>query len=167
MQYSDLISQESKTAIDHWIAKYPVDQKRSAIVATLMILQEENDGYLTEDLMKAAADYLGLQPIEAYEIASFYDMYEFKFAGKHKIAVCTNVSCMLSGSEKIVDHLEKRLGVKMGESTPDGQFYLREVECMAACASAPMCQIDNKHYHENLTVEKMDAILDGLEKGEA
>jgi NADH-quinone oxidoreductase subunit E len=113
--------------------------------------------------MKAAAEYIGILPIEAYEVASFYDMYEFKFAGQHKIAVCTNVSCMLSGSETIVAHLEKRLGVKMGESTPDGKFFLREVECMAACASAPMCQIDNKHYHENLTVEKIDKIIDELE----
>lgn len=165
MSYTDLITEESKRQIDAWVAKYPKEHARSATVSTLLILQEQNGGFLSEDLMKAAAEYLGVLPIEVYEVASFYDMYEFKFAGKHKIAVCTNVSCMLRGAEDIVKRLEERTGCKLGESSPDGQFFLREVECLAACANAPVCQVDNKMYHEDMTVEKVDALVDELSKG--
>jgi NADH-quinone oxidoreductase subunit E len=164
MSKTDLITQDSKTQIDTWLAKYPKEQARSAIVSTLLILQEQNGGFLTEELMTAAAKYIGILPIEAYEVASFYDMYEFKFSGKHKIAVCTNASCMLRGSEAIVSHLEQRLECKMGQSSSDGQFFLREVECLGACANAPVCQVNNEHYHEDLTVEKVDQLLDSLAK---
>ncbi|MDF1797051.1 MAG: NAD(P)H-dependent oxidoreductase subunit E [Coxiellaceae bacterium] len=156
------IVQDSKKEIDHWLDKYPADQRRSAVVAALMIVQEKNGGYLSQELMTAVAEYLRIPPIEAYEAASFYDMYEFKPIGKHKIGVCTNVSCMLNGSEEIVKRLEERLGIKLGETTEDGQFTLRETECLAACANAPVCQVDNKNYVEDLTVEKMDALIDKL-----
>ncbi|MDF1655879.1 MAG: NAD(P)H-dependent oxidoreductase subunit E [Coxiellaceae bacterium] len=156
------IVQDAKKEIDHWLEKYPADQRRSAVVAALMIVQEKNGGYLSQELMTAVAEYLRIPPIEAYEAASFYDMYEFKPIGKHKIGVCTNVSCMLRGSEEIVANLEKRLGIKLGETTADGQFTLRETECLAACANAPVCQVDNKDYVEDLTVEKMDALIDKL-----
>ncbi len=156
------IVKDSHKEIDHWLAKYPADQRRSAVVAALMIVQEKNGGYLSQELMTAVAEYLRIPPIEAYEAASFYDMYEFKPIGKHKIGVCTNVSCMLNGSEEIVASLEKRLGIKLGETTKDGQFTLRETECLAACANAPVCQVDNKNYVEDLTIEKMDALIDKL-----
>ncbi|MDF1761388.1 MAG: NAD(P)H-dependent oxidoreductase subunit E [Coxiellaceae bacterium] len=156
------IVKDSHKEIDHWLAKYPADQRRSAVVAALMIVQEKNGGYLSQELMTAVAEYLRIPPIEAYEAASFYDMYEFKPIGKHKIGVCTNVSCMLNGSEEIVANLEKRLGIKLGETTADGQFTLRETECLAACANAPVCQVNNKDYVEDLTVEKMDALIDKL-----
>lgn len=99
-----------------------------------------------------------------YEVGSFYSMYELEPVGKHTIMVCNNISCMLRGSEQIIEHLENRLGIKLGESTPDGKFYLKmEEECLAACCGAPMMQVDHVYY-ENLTPEKVDEILDGLEK---
>lgn len=149
--------------IDKWLAKYPVDQKRSAVLAALREIQHENGGHLTTVLMDAVADYLELPPIAVYEVASFYSMFELKFVGRHSISVCTNVSCMLRGADEIVEHLETKLGIKTGDSTPDGRFYLKkEEECLAACVRAPMMQIDHVYY-ENLTLEKVDRILDSLE----
>jgi len=156
------ISEENKKEIDHWLTKYPADQRRSAVVKALLLVQVQNGGYLSEEAMNAAADYLRIPRVEAYEVATFYDQYNLKPIGKHKIAVCTNISCMLRGSEEIMAHLKKRLGIEPGETTKDGQFTLHEVECMAACGGAPMCQIDDKNYHENLTVEKMDKLIDEL-----
>jgi NADH-quinone oxidoreductase subunit E len=150
--------------IDHWLTKYPADQRRSAVVASLLKAQEQNGGHLNEAVMNAVADYLKIPHVEAYEVASFYDMYNLKPIGKHKIAVCTNISCMLRGSDDILNHCKKRLNIEPGETTADGQFTLVEVECMAACAGAPMCQVDDKHYHENLTPEKIDTLLNELEK---
>lgn len=157
------LSEETKKTIDHWLTKYPADQRRSAVVASLLAAQEQNDGHLSEDVMNAVADYLRIPHVEAYEVATFYDMYNLKPIGKHKICVCTNISCMLRGSDKIMDYLKDRLGIAPNETTQDGKFTLREVECMAACCGAPMCQIDDKKYHENLTPEKMGKILDELE----
>lgn len=166
VEVKEIIDSSTKE-IDHWLAKYPENQRRSAVVAALMIVQEKNGGYLSEDLMKAVAEYLRIPPIEVYEAASFYDMYEFKPIGKHKIAVCTNVSCMLRGSDEIVARLEERLGIKLGETSEDGQFTLRETECLAACANAPVCQVDNKAYVEDLTVEKIDELIERLSAGGA
>jgi NADH-quinone oxidoreductase subunit E len=140
-----------------------MDQKRSAVLAALREIQHENGGHLTTALMDAVADYLELPPIAVYEVASFYSMFELKPVGHHSISVCTNVSCMLRGADEIVEHLETKLGVKTGDSTPDGKFYLKkEEECLAACVRAPMMQIDHVYY-ENLTLEKVDRILDSLE----
>ena len=112
--------------------------------------------------MDAVAEYLGLPPIQVYEVATFYSMFETKPVGRHHISVCTNISCMLRGSDEIVDHVEKKLGIKTGESTPDGRIYLkREEECLAACTGAPMMMVDHV-YHENLTPESVDKILDEL-----
>lgn len=158
---NELMASSSKE-IDHWLAKYPSDQRRSAVVAALMIVQEKHGGYLSQELITAVAEYLKIAPIEAYEAASFYDMFEFKPIGKHKISVCTNVSCMLRGSDDIVARLEQRLGIKLGDTTADGQFTLRETECLAACANAPVCQLNNKEYVEDLTPEKVDAMVDRL-----
>lgn len=156
-----LLAAASRQEIDTWVAKYPAEQKQSAVMAALRIVQDANGGWLTNDLMDAVAEYLDMPPISVYEVATFYSMYELKPVGRHKICVCTNVSCMLCGSEEIVRHLKQRLGVGLGETTPDGKVTLKEVECLGACAGAPMFQI-GKVYYENLTPEKIDAILDGL-----
>ncbi|OGT40242.1 MAG: NADH dehydrogenase [Gammaproteobacteria bacterium RIFCSPHIGHO2_12_FULL_36_30] len=156
------LSEETKKQIDHWLTKYPKDQRRSAVVASLLAVQEQNGGHLTDEAMNAVADYLKIPHIEAYEVATFYDMYNLKPIGKHKIAVCTNISCMLRGSDEILAHFKKRLNIGINETTADGKFTLREVECMAACGGAPMCQIDDKEYIENLTCEKIDKLIDGL-----
>jgi NADH-quinone oxidoreductase subunit E len=144
--------------IDHWVAKYPADQKQSAVMAALRIVQEEH-GHLTIVLMDAVADYLDMAPIAVYEVASFYTMYEHKPIGKHLVNVCTNISCLLRDSAGVVDHLQKKLGIQLGETTDDGRFTLRSVECLGACVNAPMMQVD-KDYHENLTVESIDAALE-------
>jgi NADH-quinone oxidoreductase subunit E len=125
-------------------------------------VQHENNGFLTTDLMDAVAAYLGLAPIHVYEVASFYSMFETKLVGRHHVSVCTNISCMLRGAQEIVDRVENKLGIKTGESTPDGRIYLkREEECLAACTGAPMMMVDHV-FHENLTSESIDKILDDL-----
>lgn len=159
----DLFPAEIRAEIDQEIAKYPAEWKQSAVMATLRIVQDDNAGYLTEALMNKVADYLDMPPIAVYEVATFYSMYELQPVGKHKICVCTNVSCMICGSDGIVEHLEKRLGIGFGETTEDGSFSLKEVECLGACGGAPMVQI-GKQYYENLTPELVDSILDGLEQ---
>ncbi len=163
MTEARVLSDHAREHIDHWVAKYPPDRKRSAVLAALREVQHENGGYLTVELMDAVADYLELPAIAVYEVASFYSMFELQPVGRHSISLCTNISCMLCGSDEILRHLEKKLGIKLGESTPDGKFFLkREEECLAACAFAPMMQI-NHVYYENLTTEKVDQILDSLE----
>ncbi len=155
---STLLSEQSRTEIDVWIAKYPPEQKQSAVMGALTIVQEANGGYLTTELMDAVAEYLEMAPIAVYEVATFYSMYELKPVGKHKICVCTNISCMLCGSDDIVAHLKQKLDIGFGETTTDKKFTLKEVECLGACGGAPMMQIGNRYY-ENLTSEKIDEIL--------
>jgi NADH-quinone oxidoreductase subunit E len=158
-----MLSDHARTEIDHWIAKYPADRKQSAVLAALREVQHDNGGYLTTELMDAVADYLEMPPISVYEVASFYSMFELAPVGRHSISICTNISCMLRGSDEIVNYIQEKLGIEMGQSTPDGKFFLkREEECLAACAFAPMMQIDHVYY-ENLTPEKVDEILDNLE----
>lgn len=157
-----MISAEALAKIEHWLAKYPPEQKISAVIAALTIVQDENGGWLSNNLLDAVAAYLNLPPIAVYEVATFYTMFELKPVGRHKISVCTNISCMLRGSDAIVRHLEKKLGVRPGETTADGKFTVKEVECLAACGGAPMFAID-KRYYENLTPGKVDEILASLE----
>jgi len=160
---SDLLSAHARAEIDHWLTRYPADRKQSAVLAALREVQHENQGYLTTELMDAVADYLDLPPIAVYEVATFYSMFETRPVGRHSIAVCTNISCMLRGGDMVLAHIEKKLGIKLGESTPDGKFYLkREEECLAACCGAPMMQVDHVYY-EHLTPEKVDQVLDSLE----
>jgi NADH-quinone oxidoreductase subunit E len=160
---SDLLSEHARAEIDRWVAQYPEGKQRSATIEALRVVQHENGGWLTQELMDAVADYLGLEPIAVYEVASFYSMFETKPVGRHSISVCTNISCMLRGSSDIVAHIENKLGIKTGESTPDGRIYLkREEECLAACAAAPMMMVDHKYY-EDLTPERVDEILDELD----
>lgn len=157
-----LISEQSRAEIDRWIKKYPAEQKRSAVMSALRIVQDQNKGYLTNDLMDAVAEYLDMPSIAVYEVATFYSMYELEPVGRHKICICTNISCMLCGSDNIVGHLTKQLGIKVGQTTPDGRFTLKEVECLGACVEAPMFQIGDTYYG-NLTVDKIDKILEGLD----
>ncbi len=157
------LNQHSLDEINEWITRYPPEQKQSAVLAALRVAQHQNDGYLTTELMDACADVLDMPKIAVYEVASFYSMYETKPCGRHNIAICTNISCMLMGSDTIVQHVEKKYGIKLGESTPDGKIYLKvEEECLAACAGGPMMQVDHV-YHTNLTPEKVDKILDALD----
>jgi NADH-quinone oxidoreductase subunit E len=155
-----VLSDETRREIDHWVAKFPPDRKRSAVIGALHAAQHQNHGYLTTPLMDEVAAYLGLPPIQVYEVASFYSMFETKPCGRKHISVCTNISCMLRGAEAIVAAVEAKLGIRTGESTPDGQFYLKqEEECLAACNNAPMMMIDHVYY-ENLRPETVGAIID-------
>ena len=156
-----MLSKDSLDQIKREVAKYPPEQKQSAVMAALRIAQDEH-GFLSVPLMDYVADLLGMRPIAVYEVATFYSMYDLKPVGKHKISICTNVSCMLCGSDTLVNHLQKRLGIRIGETTPDGKVTLKEVECLGACGGAPMFQI-GKNYYENLTPQKIDEILAGLE----
>jgi NADH-quinone oxidoreductase subunit E len=159
---STQLSAHVREEIDRWVAKFPPDRKRSAVISALHAVQHENNGYLTTDLMDAVAAYLGLPPIHVYEVATFYSMFETKPVGRHHVSVCTNISCMLRGSQEVVEHVERKLGIKTGESTPDGRIYLkREEECLAACTGAPMMMVDHV-YHEHLTPESIDKVLDEL-----
>jgi NADH-quinone oxidoreductase subunit E len=153
------LSAHVREEIDHWVKKFPEGRHRSAVIAALHAAQHENGGYLTPELMTAVAAYLDLPPIQVFEVASFYSMFETKPVGRHSISVCTNISCMLRGGDDILAHVQKRLGIKAGESTPDGKFYLKvEEECLAACCGAPMMMIDHV-YHENLTPKSVDEVL--------
>ena len=156
------LSEHVREEIDRWVAKFPPDRKRSAVLSALHAAQHENHGYLSIELMDAVAAYLGLPNIMVYEVASFYSMFETKPVGRHHVSVCTNISCMLRGSQEVVEHVEQKLGIKTGDSTPDGRIYLkREEECLAACTGAPMMMIDHVFY-ENLTPAVIDKILDEL-----
>jgi NADH-quinone oxidoreductase subunit E len=154
-----LLSAHTRAEIDLWVAKFPPGRQRSAVLSALRATQEQNHGFLTAPLMDAVAAYLQLPPIQVYEVASFYSMFETHPCGRHHVSVCTNISCMLRGGEDIAAHVERTLGIRQGQSTPDGRIFLkREEECLAACTGAPMMMVDHV-YHENLTPEKVDRIL--------
>ena len=159
---NSLLSKEVLKEIDSWTAKYPADKRQSAVIPALHIVQEANEGSLTSELMDAIADYLGIANMAVYEVATFYSMYEHKPVGKNKFSVCTNISCMLRGSDEVLAHLKKRLDIGVGEMTADGKFSIKEVECLGACGGAPMLEL-NKTYHENLTPESLDKIIDSVE----
>ncbi|RDI46925.1 NADH-quinone oxidoreductase chain 2 [Aquicella lusitana] len=150
-----------RARIDEWILRYPPEQKRSGVFEALRLVQEENGGSLTVEWMDAVADYLEMPRIAVYEVATFYTLYHLEPVGRHVIQLCTNISCMLNGSEKILAHLKNRLNVDVNETTADGKFTLKEVECLGACVTPPVCQI-GKTYYENLTAEKIDEILGKL-----
>ncbi len=163
MSDMSLLTPESIAAIAQWLRKYPADQKRSALIAALTIAQQQNGGFLTDELMGAVADHLELPRMWAYEVGSFYSMLDLEPVGRNKVSICNNISCMLRGADKIVSHVEERLGIKRGETTTDGRITLiKEEECLAGCCGAPMMVV-NGHYHENLTTEEVDRLLDGLE----
>lgn len=157
------ITPENRQAIDAWVKKYPADQQRSAVVPALLLVQTQNGGWLSEAAMQAVAQHLQLPPVQVFEVATFYDMFELKPIGRHKISLCCNLSCTLRGADDIAAAFKARLGIELGDTTADGLFTLREVECLAACGGAPMCQVNDRDYHENLTVEKVNQLIDQLE----
>lgn len=157
------LSESIKKEIDHWKARFPEGRQRSAVLSALHAVQHENHGYVTAEQMNAVADYLDLPTIQVYEVATFYSMFQTKEVGRNEVAICTNVSCMLRGAEHIVEHVENKLGIKLGESTDDGRVFLKkEEECVAACCGAPVMMVNHK-YFENLSTEQVDEILDGLD----
>lgn len=156
-----MLSQESLAKIDRELTKYPADRRQAAVMSALRIAQDEK-GWLSKEMVAYVAEYLGIPPIAALEVASFYNMYELEPVGQYKITVCTNISCMLRDSDVIVDHLQERLGIGFNETTPDGKFTLKEGECMGCCGGAPLFHINNKRMCEFLTKEKVDAILEEL-----
>ena len=158
-----LLNSDSCAGIDHWISKFPAENKRSALIQALIVAQAQNSGWLNKDMIEAVADYMQLPRVWAHEVASFYSMFDLKPVGRHKINICTNISCWLNGAEDIVTHVENKLGISMGETTADSRITLIvEEECLAACCGAPMMVVDG-HYHENLDPASVDEILDGLE----
>jgi NADH-quinone oxidoreductase subunit E len=156
-----LLSASVREHIDKWVLRYPPEHKRSGVFECLRLVQEENRGSLTTDLMDAVADYLEMPRVAVYEIVSFYTLYFTEPMGRHVIDVCSNISCMLSDADKVIEHFKKRLCIELNETTPDGKFTLKEVECLGACAAAPVCQI-GKAYYEKLTPEKIDQLLKDL-----
>ena len=163
MSDTAVLSDHVRGEIDRWTVRFPEGRHRSAVIGALHAAQHENDGYLTVELLNGVADYMDLPTIQVYEVATFYSMFQTQPVGRHNVAICTNVSCMLRGADDIVEHVENKLGIKLGESTEDGRIYLKkEEECLAACCGAPMMMVDHK-YHENLTPKMVDEILDGLE----
>ena len=157
-----LLNEHTRHEIDEWVARFPEGRQRSAVLSALRFAQEQNQGFLTPDLMDAVAEYLKLPPIQVYEVATFYSMFETHPCGRHHVSVCTNISCMLNGADDIVTYIEKKLGIATGESTADGRIFLkREEECLAACTGAPMTMVDHE-FHEYLTPEKVDKVLDDL-----
>lgn len=156
-----MLSPESLAQIDFEIAKYPVDQRQSAVMSALRIAQVEK-GWLSTETMDYVARYLGMPSIAVYEIATFYNMYETAPLGKYKVTLCTNISCMLMGAPEMAAHLKQRLGCDFGDTTADGRFTLREGECMGACGDAPLCLINNHRMEGFLTPEKIDSILEEL-----
>ena len=158
------LSAASLAEIERECKKYPRDRRQSALPAALRIAQDEHN-WLSEELIALVADIIGVPKVRAWEVATFYSMYDLTPVGKHKIYVCTNISCMLRGSDEIAAHLKAKLGIDFGETTADGKFTLKEAECLAACAGAPMMQI-GRDYYENLTPARVDEILDGLRGGD-
>ena len=157
-----MLTKSAIQKIDKELKKFPKDQRQSAIISTLRIIQEEN-GFLTDDLIGVAADYLDMPKIAAMEVATFYNMFELKSAGKYKISICTNISCALRDADEIVCHLKKKLKINFNEITKDEKFSLKESECMGACGGAPLMTINNQKMYECLTPQKVDQILEDLE----
>jgi len=163
MSNVEVLSAHVREEIDRLTTRFPEGRHRSAVIGALHAAQHENEGFLTVEILNGVAEYMDLPTIQVYEVATFYSMFQTQPVGRHNVAICTNVSCMLRGADDIVEHVENKLGIKLGESTEDGRIYLKqEEECLAACCGAPMMMVDHK-YHENLTPEMVDEILDGLE----
>jgi len=156
-----MLSPEATAKIEYELTKYPADQRQAAVMSALRIVQTER-GWLSKESITEVAQYLRIPEIAAMEVASFYNMYDLTPVGKYKIAICTNISCMLRDSDVIVDHLKAKLGVDFNEVTPDGKFCLKEGECMGACGGAPLLIVNNHTMHEFLTPAKVDALLEEL-----
>lgn len=159
-----MLSAESIEKIEYELGKYPKDRRQAAVMSALRIVQMER-GWLSKESISEVAKYLRIPEIAALEVATFYNMYELEPVGKHKITICTNISCMLRGSDEIVEHLQNKLGVGFNEVTADGKFCLKEGECMGCCGGAPLLHVNNSQMHEFLTTEKVDALINELNKG--
>ena len=155
------LSAESLRKIDREVAKYPADQKQSAVMSALIIAQDEK-GWLSTETMDEVAGYLGMPPVAVYEVATFYSMYNLRETGKYKLTICTCLPCGLQGALEAADHLRDRLGIDFNETTPDGRFTLKEGECMGACAMAPVLLVNNKKMHDYMSKEKLDSLLENL-----
>ena len=156
-----MISNEAKKEIDFWVSKYPEGRGSSAVMQALTIVQKENGGSLNSELINDVAEYLEMPSISVQEVATFYENYNHKPVGKHVLRFCHNISCMLNGSDELISYLEDKLGVKTGEVSKDGLVSVKKVECLGACVGGPMCQIGDQ-YHEHLTKDKLDNILENL-----
>ncbi|WP_024929772.1 MULTISPECIES: NADH-quinone oxidoreductase subunit NuoE [unclassified Methylophilus] len=159
-----MLSAESIEKIEYELSKYPKDRRQAAVMSALRIVQMER-GWLSKESISEVAKYLRIPEIAALEVATFYNMYDLAPVGQHKITICTNISCMLRGSDEIVEHLQHKLGVGFNEVTPDGKFCLKEGECMGCCGGAPLLHVNNSDMHEFLTTEKVDALINELNKG--
>ncbi|MPZ43727.1 MAG: NADH-quinone oxidoreductase subunit NuoE [Betaproteobacteria bacterium] len=160
-----MLSPEALAKIDRESAKYPAGEKQSAVMAALAIAQDEN-GWLSTEVMDFVAHYLGMPPIAVYEVASFYTMYNLKPVGRCKLTICTNLPCALQGANVAAGHLKQRLGIGFGETTPDGAFTLKEGECLGACGDAPVMLMNNKTMLSWMTPEKIDALIEDQRKPE-
>ena len=156
-----MLSADSLKKLDREIAKYPPEQKRSAVMSALILAQDEH-GWLSPEVMDFVAGYLGMPPVQVYEVASFYTMYNLRESGRHKLTICTNLPCGLQGALEAADHLCERLGIGFNQTTPDGRFTLKEGECMGACAMAPVVLVNNKKMHDYMTVDKLDRLIEEL-----
>ena len=156
-----MLTTDSLRKIDREIAKYPPDQKQSAVMSALIIAQDEK-GWLSSELMDYVAGYLGMPPVAVYEVATFYSMYNLEKMGRHKLTLCTCLPCGLQGALDAADHLREKLGIDFNETTPDGRFTLKEGECMGACAMAPVLLVNNKKMHDYMSNEKLDQLIEGL-----
>ena len=155
------LSAESLRKIDREVAKYPPEQKQSAVMSALIIAQDEK-GWLSTETMDEVAGYLGMPPVAVYEVATFYSMYNLRETGKYKLTICTCLPCGLQGALEAADHLRNRLGIGFNETTPDGRFTLKEGECMGACAMAPVLLVNNKKMHDYMSKEKLDQLIEDL-----
>jgi NADH-quinone oxidoreductase subunit E len=156
-----MLSAEARRKIDREVAKYPPEQKQSAVMSALIIAQDER-GWLSTETMDEIAGYLGMPPVAVYEVATFYSMYNLHPTGKYKLTLCTCLPCGLQGALEAADHLRNRLGIDFNETTSDGRFTLKEGECMGACAMAPVLLVNNKKMHDYMSKEKLDQLIEGL-----
>ncbi len=163
MTDSDVLSAAALKKIDREVAKYPPEQKQSAVMSALIVAQDEK-GWLSTETMDFVAHYLGMAPVAVYEVASFYTMYNLRPTGTHKLTVCTCLPCGLQGALDAADHLKSKLGIDFGETTPDGWFTLKEGECMGACAMAPVVLVNNKRMCDHMSKDKLDALVDELSR---
>ena len=158
-----LLSEQAYKKIDRELAKFPADQRQSAVMAALAIAQDEH-GWVSPEVMQDLADYIGMPAIAVQEVATFYNMYDLKPVGKHKVTICTNLPCALSGGEKAAAYLKEKLGIDYRQTTADGQFTLVEGECMGACGDSPVLLVNNKRMCSHMSNEKIDALLTELKK---
>lgn len=153
-----MLNANSLKIIDQAVAKYPPEQKQSAVMAALAVAQNEK-GWLSPEVMDFVAEYLGMPPVAVYEVATFYSMYNLSKVGKYKLCLCTNLPCALSGAVEAAEHLKKKLGVDFNETTADGRFTLKEGECFGACGDAPVLLVNNERMESFMTPESLDKLL--------